>query len=88
MTIKERFRQLHPTMQTIILMVPITFTVFLHDLFMNQAPELRELLRSYYRYSIYEPKEVFYLVVSAPFSEELTYRGPAYLLLLVGIFLL
>ena len=68
-------------------MLPVTLTVFLHDLVMAQPPNVRKILRSYYEVELSKPAEVFNFVVATPIKEEVLYRGAAWILLLATLLL-
>ena len=85
MKLVRPFREFHPAMKAAIFMLPVTLTVFLHNFFLKQPPDLRVLLRDYYVYSLNSLPKVFDFVVLIPIREELATRGPAWVLLWIII---
>jgi membrane protease YdiL (CAAX protease family) len=82
MTLCRPFREYHPAMKAMVFMLPITLTVLLHDLVMDQPPDLKTTLSSYYHDQLSSFSGVLDFVIIAPLKEELLYRGPAWILLL------
>lgn len=66
-------------------MIPVTLTIFLYKFLTPQSVEDSALLREYFLNEL-KNGHIFNLIVFAPIIEELTYRGPAYLVLLITIF--
>lgn len=87
MKISRPFREYHPAMKAAVLMLLVSFTVFLHDFVLKQPPNLRILLKDFYFGRLQTFKNVVDFTLLDPLMEELTYRGPAYTVLLAFFFL-
>lgn len=87
MTLHRPFREYHPAIKALVFMLPISLTVFVHQFFIEEPPDIRYLLKDYYKNGASNWEGIFQFVVKAPLVEELMFRGPAWLTLLLTLFL-
>lgn len=92
--LKSFYKKRHPALIAIYLTAIITPLTFLPDLFSetpvngfgNSREEMKEVLRSYFTDNLETFRGVYNFVILMPIKEELSFRGPAFLLLLVVLF--
>lgn len=87
MTLIRPFREYHPAVKALVFMLPVSLTVFIHQFFIEEPPDIKYLLKAYYLHGASNLKDAFHFVVEAPVVEELVYRGPAWIILLITLFL-
>ena len=78
----QRFRSYHPVIQAFLLMAPVALTTGISRLIMTR-PKDKIVLNSYLIEEIEKPASVINFVVWEPVMEELIYRGPIWILMLL-----
>jgi len=67
-------------------MIPVVLTIFVHKILMPQSAEESAMLRDYFLSELKNGRGIFNFMVFAPVTEELVFRGPAFLVLLITLF--
>lgn len=81
----QPFRAYHPAIKALVLMLPISLTVFLHNFVVKPPSDLHQLLFEYYHDVIPNFTNVLEFVWISPAQEEATFRLPALLLFLLTL---
>ncbi len=68
-------------------MIPVSLTVFVHNWVMREPPDTKEVLRNYYEQEFRTRGNILDFVLTTPIQEEILYRGPAFLLLMIFLWL-
>lgn len=78
------FSELHPALKGVLLMGLASLTIFIHFFLGREVQNLRQETRAaYYLHGLDSPEGVAGMVVLAPLIEELKYRGPVWLIVLL-----